>query len=179
MEVFGPADADDQGDARPLATTTVAATSPAAELPDAADDSGGPDDPRPAVDMAPTRFVSPREAIEKAGIETADAEEHSISQEIIANGVISYDQTRLADLGASPAPYRRIEKQLGQPFKKGDVLAIIEAMDVGKAKGELLQAVVDYQLKRGIADRLHARQSVVPERDLYEVQAEIARRSFA
>ncbi|MES1213002.1 MAG: efflux RND transporter periplasmic adaptor subunit, partial [Singulisphaera sp.] len=65
----------------------------------------------------------------------------------------------------------------GQPFKKGDVLAIIEAIDVGKAKGELLQAVVDYQLKRGISERLHARQSVVPERDLYEVQAD-AREAF-
>jgi len=51
------------------------------------------------------------------------------------------------------------------------VLAIIEAVDVGKAKAELLQAVVDYQLKKGIADRLHAKQSFVPERDLYELQA--------
>ncbi len=167
-------DASDQPDATTFATTTVAATAPAAELSDEVDESGGPDDPRPAVDMAPTRIrFSSRDAIERAGIETADAEEHSISQEIVANGVISYDQTRVAQISARvPGTVWRIEKQLGQPFKKGDVLAIIEAPDVGKAKGELLQAVVDYQLKRGIADRLHARQSVVPERDLYEVQAE-------
>ena len=76
-----------------------------------------------------------------------------------------------------PGTVWRIEKQLGQTFKKGDVLAIIEAIDVGKVKGELLHAVVDYQLKRGIAERLHDRQSVVPERDLYELQAD-AREAF-
>jgi membrane fusion protein, heavy metal efflux system len=127
-----------------------------------------------AVDVAPTRirFASPS-AVHKAGIEMAEAEQHTISQEIVANGVISYDQTRVAHLSARvPGTVWRIEKQLGQPFKKGDVLAIIEAVDVGKAKGELLHAVVDYQLKRGIADRLRGRQSVVPERDLYEVQAD-------
>ncbi len=114
------ADADDQGDARPLATTTVAATSPAAELPDAADDSGGPDDPRPAVDMAPTRIrFSSREAIEKAGIETADAEEHSISQEIIANGVISYDQTRLAQISARPRHRMAHRKAAWPALQKG------------------------------------------------------------
>jgi cobalt-zinc-cadmium efflux system membrane fusion protein len=138
----------------------------------AADDDGR--DVGGAVDIAPTRirFSSP-DAIHKAGIETAEAEEHAITQEIVANGVISYDQTRVAHLSARvPGTVWRIEKQLGQPFKKGDVLAIIEAVDVGKAKGELLQAVVDYQLKRGIAERLRDRQSVVPERDLYELQAD-------
>ena len=132
-----------------------------------------------AVDIVPTRirFSSP-DAIHKAGIETAEAEEHSITQEIVANGVISYDQTRVAHLSAGvPGTVWRIEKQLGQTFKKGDVLAIIEAIDVGKVKGELLHAVVDYQLKRGIAERLHDRQSVVPERDLYELQAD-AREAF-
>ena len=127
-----------------------------------------------AVDIAPTRVrFSSSEAIQKAGIETVAAEQHSITEEILANGVISYDQTRVAHLSARvPGTVWRIEKQLGQPFQKGDVLAIIEAVDVGKAKGELLQAVVDYQLKRGIAERLRDRQSVVPERDLYEMYAD-------
>lgn len=148
-----------------------------ADAPQAEDSATTDDDQRDvggAVDIAPTRIrFSAPDAVRKAGIETAEAEEHSITQEIFANGVISYDQTRVAHLSARvPGTVWRIEKQLGQPFKKGDVLAIIEAVDVGKAKGELLGAVVDHQLKRGIAERLRGRQSVVPERDLYEVQAD-------
>ena len=180
LEVLARADAgaehEDVGRGRrPLVTRAETA---AAELSADADESSDRDVGR-AVDIVPTRirFSSP-DAIHKAGIETAEAEEHSISQEIVANGVISYDQTRVAQISARvPGTVWRIEKQLGQQLKKGDVLAIVEAVDVGKAKGELLQAVVDYQLKRGIAERLHDRQSVVPERDLYELQAD-AREAF-
>ena len=123
---------------------------------------------------SPMRIDFPStEAVRKSGIETARAEERSIDQEIIANGVITYDQTRVAQLSARvPGTVWRIEKQLGQPIRKGDVLAVIEAVDVGKAKGDLLQAVVDYQLKTGIAERLEAKQSFIPERQLYEVQAD-------
>ncbi|HEY1602471.1 MAG TPA: efflux RND transporter periplasmic adaptor subunit [Pirellulales bacterium] len=127
-----------------------------------------------AETMQATRIQFPTvEAVRKADIQTTAVEERAIDQEIVANGVISYDETRTAQLSARvPGTVWRIEKQLGQPVKKGDVLAIIEAMDIGKAKGELLQAVVDYQLKQGIADRLLTQQSSVPERQLEEVQAE-------
>ena len=173
---------EDEGHALAHATTLASVDGP--QSPDGDPSAVGPLDRADSLageesetleraDLTPTRirFASP-EAVRKSGIETTTAEQRTISHEIVANGVISYDQTRVAHLSARvPGTVWRIEKQLGQPFKKGDVLAIIEAVDLGKAKAELLQAVVDYQLKKGIADRLYAKQSFVPERDLYEVQA--------
>lgn len=118
------------------------------------------------------RFPSP-EAVRKSGVQTTMAAERQIDHEVIANGAIVYDQTRVAQLSARvPGTVWRIEKQLGEPIKKGDVLAIIEAVDVGKAKAELLQAVVAYQLKKGIAERMRSKESFIPERQLYEVQAD-------
>jgi membrane fusion protein, heavy metal efflux system len=162
-----------------VTAATVEHSSPGQTSAAGADESRDVTNHNDAADVAPTRirFASP-EAVVKSGIETLEVAEHSIEQEIIANGVITYDQTRVAQLSARvPGTVWRIEKQLGQPFKKGDVLAVIEAVDVGKAKAEFLQAVVDYQLKKGIADRLQPKQSFLPERDVYEVRAD-AREAF-
>lgn len=118
-------------------------------------------------------FHSPQD-VHASGVETTIVAQQPLKQEISANGIINYNQTLVAQLSARVAgTVWRIEKQLGQSFRKGDVLAIIEAVEVGRSKADFLQALVLFRLKKEIADQLKLRESVIPYRQLMEAQAEV------
>ena len=48
----------------------------------------------------------------------------------------------------------RVEKQVGDRVQKGDVLALVDAAEVGRAKGEFLQAIAQLRLSEGDVERL-------------------------
>jgi len=126
-------------------------------------DTGGPK----------VKFHAPKD-VHASGVETTIVVQQPLKQEISANGIISYNQTLVAQLSARVAgTVWRIEKQLGQTFRKGDVLAIIEAVEVGRSKADFLQSLVLFRLKKEIADQLKLRESVIPYRQLMEAQAEV------
>jgi membrane fusion protein, heavy metal efflux system len=68
----------------------------------------------------------------------------------------------------------RIEKDLGQPVKKGDVLALVDAAEVGRAKNDFLKALAQLNLKRQTLERIKGLvpQGVVSESRLQEIQTE-------
>jgi len=89
---------------------------------------------------------------------TADADKAGVAVEpvwtapavefVAAPGELGYDQTRVAHLSArAPGAVWKVFKRLGQAVKAGDVLALIDAGEVGKAKAEVLQALAGLQLK--------------------------------
>lgn len=93
------------------------------------------------------QFAS-REALEKQGIEPDQVQRARIEETITASGEVGYDQTRVASL-ATPVAGRvwRVEKEIGQPVRPGDVLALVDAAEVGKARAELLQAIGQAELR--------------------------------
>jgi cobalt-zinc-cadmium efflux system membrane fusion protein len=97
------------------------------------------------------------EAIEKAGVDIKPAEESVLPmvEAIAANGEVTYDPRRVASL-SSPVPGRvwRVEQELGQPVRPGEVLALVEAAEVGKAKAEFLQALAHVDLRGKTLERL-------------------------
>jgi membrane fusion protein, heavy metal efflux system len=111
-------------------------------------------------------------ALQKSGIEFATVIERPMDAEIVANGVITYDQTRIAQLSSRVVgTVWRVEKQVGQPIQKGDVLAIIDAAEVGRIKADFLQAVVAERLKKVNMERLREARSAVPDRTIREAEA--------
>src|SRR5262249_54165824 len=95
------------------------------------------------------------EAMDKAGLDIAIVNQASVIEAINANGEIIYDQTHLAHLSSRVmGSVWRVEKQIGQQVRKGDVLALIESTDVGKAKADLLQAIAEVRLKQENVNRL-------------------------
>ncbi len=95
--------------------------------------------------------------IEDVGIQLADVGEQVIYREIFAAGVVNYDQTRTAQLTARvPGTVWRVEKQVGEPVRAGDVLAVIDAMQVGEAKASLLRAMSQVDLNRKIVERMRS-----------------------
>jgi membrane fusion protein, heavy metal efflux system len=108
----------------------------------------------------------------KAGIELASVEQRSMEQFLVANAVVDYNGNRVAQLSVrTPGTVWRIEKQIGQPISKGDVLAIIEAVDIGKSKADFLQALVADELAAKTLERLQQVANSVPDRQVREAAA--------
>jgi cobalt-zinc-cadmium efflux system membrane fusion protein len=101
--------------------------------------------------------VASQEALQKMGIQVVQVQELPVEESLVAAGEIRYDPDRVTSLGC-PVAGRiwRIESKgnVGQFVKPSDVLALVDAAEVGKAKAEFLQAVGQYELKAQILERL-------------------------
>ncbi|MBL9122867.1 MAG: efflux RND transporter periplasmic adaptor subunit [Planctomycetaceae bacterium] len=150
---------------------TAAHASPAAPAtPRAADPAPAAPTPDPtAVDQLE---LGSHEAVVKAGIEMVEARQTPMDHSVVATGVIDYNQTRVAQLSSRvPGIAWRVEKRAGQAVHNGDVLAIVEAVDVGTAKSEFLKALAQMELKAKVLARLDP--TVVAARQIHEVEAQL------
>jgi cobalt-zinc-cadmium efflux system membrane fusion protein len=97
------------------------------------------------------------ESTRRAGIKLAQVTERPITASLAANAETDYDRTRYAQI-ASPVSGRvwRVEKEIGQRVQKGEVLALVESAEVGKAKAELLETLASVELKTKTLERLRA-----------------------
>jgi cobalt-zinc-cadmium efflux system membrane fusion protein len=123
--------------------------------------------------MKRIQFAS-TEAVEKVGVDIAIVAERPIVETIVANGEIGYDQTRMAHFSSRvPGTVWRVQKQVGDRVAKGELLALIDAAEVGRLKSELLQAVSQVRLKRDNVERLRPLAgNAIPAREFLEVQTE-------
>lgn len=128
---------------------------------------------RCSLHMKRIQFASV-EAVEKVGVDIAIVAERPVMETISANGELGYDQTRMAHFSSRvPGTVWRVEKQVGDRVAKGDVLALIDAAEVGRLKSELLQAVAQVRLKKDNVDRLRPLAgNAIPAREFLEVQTE-------
>lgn len=125
------------------------------------------------LDQRRIQFASV-DAIEKAGVDVALVEQRPILEVVTANGEVVYDATRSARLASRVAgTVLRVNAQVGDRVQKGDVLALVDAADVGQAKAEFLQAIVQLRLKRIDVERLKplAESGSVPGRQLREAES--------
>lgn len=97
------------------------------------------------------------EAMQKAGVDVAIAERRPMTEFLVTSAEVSYDHTRVAHL-SSPAAGTvwRVEKEVGQSVQQGDVLALVDAAEVGKAKAALLEALVQVKSLRQNVEALQA-----------------------
>jgi cobalt-zinc-cadmium efflux system membrane fusion protein len=97
------------------------------------------------------------DSVRKVGVGLGQVVERAMSANLAANAEADYDGRKYAQL-SSPVPARvwRVEKEVGQPVKEGDVLALLDAAEVGKAKSELLAAVAEQELKDRTVRRLRS-----------------------
>ena len=101
-------------------------------------------------------FPSP-ESVRALGIETAGPECRTVTREVTATAVVTYEPSRLAQLSARVAgTLWRLERSVGQSIRAGDVLAIIDAPAVGQAKADFLHAIADVELRKKAHDRLNS-----------------------
>lgn len=100
------------------------------------------------------QFAS-EEAIAKAGIDIDVVEKRRMVEKIRVNAEIRYDQRLVARLSSrASGTVWRVEKEVGQPVRKGEVLALVDSVAVGKAKAKLLQALARVELKKEMVTTL-------------------------
>jgi membrane fusion protein, heavy metal efflux system len=108
------------------------------------------------------------EALDKAGVDIAVVQERPILEAITANGEVVYDENRMAHLSsrASGAVWH-VQRQVGDRVHQGDLLALVDAADVGKAKAELMHSIAQVRLAQANYERTKKLAgSTIPLRDL-------------
>jgi cobalt-zinc-cadmium efflux system membrane fusion protein len=114
------------------------------------------------------------EAVRKAGLRWVPAEERPVTEHVLANGMIDYDPTTYAHLATrAPGTIWQVEKQIGEPVRRGEVLALVESADVGKVKSDFLTSLNQFDLRSRLLQRMQEAGASVAERILRESQASL------
>src|SRR5262249_27019701 len=123
--------------------------------------------------------VASQEVLDKMGINPlVPVWPGPVEESVAGSGDITHAPTRVANLSA-PIPGRvwRVEArgQLGQAVKKDEVLALVEAAEVGKAKAEFLQAVAVFDLRGKALERMRPgfKQGAISEARFHEAEAAV------
>lgn len=114
------------------------------------------------------------ESIAKAGIDVDVVQERPMMDAITANGELTFDPSRVGHLSTRvPGTVTAVFKTLGDNVTAGEILALVDASNVGQTKSQLLQAVVQFQLKKSTADRLRplSNSGGVPQKSIIEAEA--------
>ena len=113
------------------------------------------------------------EAVDRAGIDIGLVDRGPVVETIKTTGQIVYDPTRVAQLSSrASGTVSRVEKNVGDRVKQGDVLALIDAIELGRAKSQLVQSLVQLDLAKKIAGRLTGiEEGVVPGRRIEEAKS--------
>lgn len=120
------------------------------------------------------QFASAEAAL-KAGVKIKFVERAPMIEFLSANGEITYDQTLVAHLSSRvPGTIWRMEKKVGDAVKAGEVIALIESQEVGRAKAEYLQAVVQLRLKNGIHENLKQAGSAIAQQRILDAASAVS-----
>lgn len=114
------------------------------------------------------------DAVDKTGVEVEAVDRQPILETIDAPGQLIYDPTRVAHITSrATGIVWRVEKSTGDPVRRGETLALIDAVEVGKVKADLLQAISQSRLKQAALDRLSLLSSdgAVAARQIKEAKA--------
>lgn len=134
-------------------------------------DHGAPAEAQAAAPDGTVTFHS-QEALERTGIEVATVEKRPMVSELVVNGVVAYDERRIAQLSTRvPGSIWRVEKHLGDHVRRGDVLLVIDSQDVGQFKADFLNALVVHESRREQLAILEEVKSAVMGRQIREARA--------
>jgi cobalt-zinc-cadmium efflux system membrane fusion protein len=132
-------------------------------------ESTGSDEPF-LFSTARVRLASP-DAARRAGIVLEPVEEGPVQEVVTAPGSIEYDPARFGQVSTrAPGVVWKVYKQIGDPVTKGEVLALVDAADVGRIKTDFLQALAQIDVRTRALQRLEATKAV-PEAQVREAEA--------
>lgn len=102
------------------------------------------------------QFAS-KDSLRKAGVEVEAVEERPMAAFVRTNAAVDYDQTHLAHLASrAPGAVWLVTAGLGEQVKKGQLLALINSAEVGRAKTEFLNAMASLEVRTRAFERVKA-----------------------
>lgn len=155
-----------------------AAHEPAPESKDAGDPvrvtpgPGGAAGPCP-LDRTRIRLAS-AEVPEQMGLRVVPVEQRPLPAVVTAPAELLYDETRVARLsGRAAGNVIRVEKQVGDKVAEGEVVALIDAAAVGKAKADFLEAIAQLDLRTKAVEQLQASKDAVAGARIQEAESAV------
>ena len=112
--------------------------------------------------------------MEKAGLETKKASSGSVEQSVAVVGELDFDRTSYAVLApratvlfGTSTPIRVSVAEREQP------VALIEAADVGRAKSEFLNSLLQVERRAGIVRDMEGVGNLIPDPQFREMKANL------
>ena len=172
---LSPAHGEDQ------LTTKPASTEPAVDVVAASPRPGAGSNGPSAADPVRIEFPS-ADAVSKVGIKAVPAQVQAMNQVVTAPGMVDYDPGRYARLTSRAAGIVwRVYKNIGEPIHKGEVLALIDAAEVGQLKSDFLQDMAQVTYRKATLQRLEglSEQGAASEAAVRAAKPPCARRASA
>ncbi len=136
-------------------------------------------DPTCKMHLRRIQFAS-KAAVDKAGIDINLVDRGPVVESVAAMGEIIYDPTLVARLASRAAgTVWRVERNIGDHVRQGDVLALVDAAEVGRVKAELLQSITQLDLQKKTHERLAGLGTVVAGRRILEAETALAEAEVA
>jgi multidrug efflux pump subunit AcrA (membrane-fusion protein) len=112
-----------------------------------------------------------KEAVYVAGIQDVAVEIRAMAHYVTANGMLDYEPYRYTQLSArAPGTIWHVNKVMGEAVHKGDVLALIESAEVGRAKADFLQSLALFDVRTRALERLRTAGGAVAGGTLREAE---------
>jgi cobalt-zinc-cadmium efflux system membrane fusion protein len=119
---------------------------------------------------------------ERIGLTLAEARSEGFTEQHRFNATIDYDRNRLAAVSPrAPGVIAEVFKEIGDPARKDEVLAVIGSVAIGNAKAELLQAAALVNARRKDHEREQRllERGVSTEKDSLAAEAALVEASVA
>jgi cobalt-zinc-cadmium efflux system membrane fusion protein len=114
------------------------------------------------------------EAVERAGIDVTPVWTSPLTEEVAGPGEVRFDPARVARVPArAGGVVRRVLKAAGDPVRAGEVLAVVESAEVGKAKAEFQQALVQARHRGRARDDLAGAKAATSPAAVREAEAAV------
>lgn len=95
------------------------------------------------------------DTVTKSGVDVTIVDERRMIEAVMANGELKFDPTRVAHLSPRVAgSVAVVLKTLGDQVEADELLGLVDAAQVGKAKSQFVEALIQYELKKTTKDRL-------------------------
>lgn len=109
-----------------------------------------------------------------AAVDITPAWATTLTEQAAAAGEVTFDPTRVARPSARAGGVaRRVLKATGDPVRAGEVLAVVDATEVGKAKAEFQQALVQARLRTRARDDLVGAKAAAAAAAVREAEAAV------
>ncbi len=112
---------------------------------------------------------------EQVGIETVAVETRAISETVKAAAETLYDPAKYARVAPRlSGVVREVKAALGKTVAAGEVLAVVESMDLAQAKADLVHARALVDVRTKVVERLkpYVDQKLVPARDALQAETD-------
>ncbi|QDT05125.1 Cobalt-zinc-cadmium resistance protein CzcB [Rubripirellula lacrimiformis] len=116
------------------------------------------------------------ESVKQAGVDVELIERAPIVEAITGSGEIVYDPTKQASLASRvPGSVWLVTKGVGDLVTKGEVLAVVDAAQVGDLKTNLLRALAEENLQRQNVSRLNQARSAIAGSRILDAEAALSK----